>query len=218
LEIWVDCPIFPSNRICFASECDICGSFVGYTGEDFCIAEIAQNIDLISTCKDITNFVGKALKQRKYFIALVKDFKIMELKIIPTGNSKEDVEVRKKIIKDFYKQWEKNNPSKKLYNYNLKDYINVRLISIQETAFKASCNYLSTLAVLQLDAILQLARKICVVNTKPKDKNQNQFEKMIRMEYNLVGIGKVSLIVGIKRPNRNKIKEKVQYCITAIKA
>ena len=152
------------------------------------------------------------------FIALVKDFKIMKLKNIPTGNSKEDVEVRKKIIKDFYKQWEKNNPSKKLYNYNLKDYINVRLISIQETAFKASCNYLSTLAVLQLDAILQLARKICVVNTKPKDKNQNQFEKMIKMEYNLVGIGKVSLIVGIKRPNRDKIKEKVQYCITAIKA
>ena len=36
----------------------------------------------------------------------------MELKNIPTGNSKEDVEVRKKIIKDFYKQWEKNNPSK----------------------------------------------------------------------------------------------------------
>ena len=64
------------------------------------------------------------------FIALVKDFKIMELKIIPTGNSKEDVELRKKIIKDFYKQWERNNPSKKLYNYNLKDYINVRLISI----------------------------------------------------------------------------------------
>ena len=116
MEIWADCPIFPSNRICFASECDICGSFVGYTGEDFCIAEIAQNIDLISTCKDIINFVGKALKQRKYFIALVKDFKIMKPKNIPTGNSKEDVEVRKKIIKDFYKQWEKNNPSKKLYN------------------------------------------------------------------------------------------------------
>ena len=158
------------------------------------------------------------MKDKQYVIDTSQKMRIMKLKNIPIGNSKEDVEVRKKIIKDFYKQWEKNNPSKKLYNYNLKDYINVRLISIQETAFKASCNYLSTLAVLQLDAILQLARKICVVNTKPKDKNQNQFEKMIKMEYNLVGIGKVSLIVGIKRPNRDKVKEKVQYCITAIKA
>ena len=36
---------------------------------------------------------------------------------------------------------------------------------------------------------------------------------MIKMEYKLVGIGKVSLVVGIKRTN----KEKVQYCITVIK-
>ncbi len=208
MEIWV----FPSNRICFASECDICGSFVGYTGEDFCIAEIAQNIDLISACKDIINFVGKALKQRKYFIALVKDYKIMELKNIPTGNSKEDVEVRKKIIKDFYKQWERNNPSKKLYNYNLKDYINVRLISIQETAFKASCNYLSTLAVLQLDVILMAAKKVRAVKPKAGVENQKNFKEMILMECELVSIGKVKLTVGVNK----KSSLKIQYCITAI--
>jgi hypothetical protein len=53
--------------------------------------------------------------------------------------------------------------------------------------------------VLQLDCILKLAKKVRVVDTKRGDKNQNQFEKMIKMEYELVGIGKVSLVVGIKR-------------------
>ena len=100
-----------------------------------------------------------------------------------------------------------------MFNIDLKDYINIRHISIIETVEHAARTYLSTLAVLQLDSILTLAKKVRIVNVKPKDKNQNQFEKMIKMEYNLVGIGKVSLIVGVKRSN----KEKVQYCITAIK-
>ena len=96
---------------------------------------------------------------------------------------------------------------------NLEDYINIRYISIVETVEHSSKSYLSTLAVLQLDCILKLAKKVRVVDTKRGDKNQNQFEKMIKMEYELVGIGKVSLVVGIKRTN----KEKVQYCITVIK-
>ena len=38
------------------------------------------------------------------------------------------------------------------------------------------------------------------------------FEKMMIMEYELNGIGKVKMTVGIRR----RTKEKVQYCITAI--
>ena len=147
------------------------------------------------------------------FIALVKDFKIMKLKNIPTGNSKEDIKTRERIISDFYYEWKRSNPTQRLFNIDLKDYINIRHISIIETVEHAARTYLSTLAVLQLDSILTMAKKVRIVNVKPKDKNQNQFEKMIKMEYNLVGIGKVSLIVGVKRSN----KEKVQYCITAIK-
>ena len=114
---------------------------------------------------------------------------------------------------NFYQEWKRNNPSQRLYNFDLDDYINIRYISIVETVEHSSKNYLSTLAVLQLDCILKLAKKVRVVGTKQGDKNQNQFEKMIKMEYELVGIGKVSLVVGIKRTN----KEKVQYCITVIK-
>lgn len=53
-----------SNRI-FASECDACVSIVGYSGEDFCNAEIAHNIDLISTCKDTIFFETQTFKIQK---------------------------------------------------------------------------------------------------------------------------------------------------------
>ena len=128
------------------------------------------------------------------------------------GNSKEDVENRKQIILDFYKNWKQENPSQRKYNISLKDYVNIRNVSIAETSYRASKTYLSSLAVLQLDAILTTAKKIKIVNAKTNNKNQKPFNKMILMECNLPGIGAVKLIVGIKR----KSFEKVQYCITAI--
>jgi hypothetical protein len=131
---------------------------------------------------------------------------------IPTRNEKEDVEKRKQIILDFYRKWKQNNPSQRKYNISLKDYVNIRNVSITETSFRASKTYLSTLAVLQLDAILATARKTKIVNAKLNNRNQKPFNKMILMECDLPGIGAVKLIVGIKR----KSLEKVQYCITAI--
>ena len=113
----------------------------------------------------------------------------MNIKGIPTSSSKEDIKVREKIIMNFYQEWKRNNPSQRLYNLDLEDYINIRYISIVETVEHSSKSYLSTLAVLQLDCILKLAKKVRVVDTKRGDKNQNQFEKMIKMEYELVGIG-----------------------------
>ena len=73
-------------------------------------------------------------------------------------------------------------------------------------------SYLSTLAVLQLDAILVGAKKVYISKTKKNNKNQEPFERMMIMEYELIGIGKVKMTVGIRR----RTKEKVQYCITAI--
>lgn len=131
---------------------------------------------------------------------------------VPIGNTKEDVETRKQIILDFYRKWKQENPSQRKYNISLKDYVNIRNVSITETSFRASKTYLSTLAVLQLDAILATARKVKIVNAKPKNKNQKPFNKMVLMECDLPGIGLVKLIVGIKR----RSFEKVQYCITAI--
>jgi tRNA splicing ligase len=132
--------------------------------------------------------------------------------MIPTGNSREDIQQRELIIREFYREWKEKNPSQKKYNLSLKEYINIRMVSIVETSEHAAKNYLSTLAVLQLDAILVGARKVSIQNVKQNNKNQKPFEKIIIMEYDLVGIGTIKMTVGVRRRTR----EKVQYCITAI--
>lgn len=132
--------------------------------------------------------------------------------MIPIGNSREDIQQRELIIRDFYREWKEKNPSQKKYNLSLKEYINIRMVSIVETSEHAAKNYLSTLAVLQLDAILVGARKVSIQNVKQNNKNQKPFEKIIIMEYDLVGIGTIKMTVGVRRRTR----EKVQYCITAI--
>ncbi len=132
--------------------------------------------------------------------------------MIPTGNSREDIQQRELIIRDFYREWKEKNPSQKKYNLSLKEFINIRMVSIVETSEHAAKSYLSTLAVLQLDAILVGAKKISIKNVKQNNKNQKPFEKIIIMEYDLVGIGTIKMTVGVRRRTR----EKVQYCITAI--
>ena len=133
---------------------------------------------------------------------------------VPTGDSKEDFKTRKQIIWQFYQEWKKKNPSQKRYNLALKDFINIRFVSIDETSHQAAKSYLSTLAVLQLDSILTMAKKYRMVKAKPKDKNQRQFNKLLWMKYDLPGVGEVKLMVGIVR----RTNDKVQYCITVIKA
>ena len=130
---------------------------------------------------------------------------------IPTGNSPEDVAARRKIIANFYREWKKANPSLKRYNLCLEEDINIRFVSITETCTHASRSYLSTLAVLQLDALLTNSKKAGTVPVKANG-NQKPFEKMIIMNYECPGIGTVKMTVGVRRGNH----EKVQYCITAI--
>lgn len=132
--------------------------------------------------------------------------------MIPEGNTLDDIKRRTQIIRDFYREWKVKNPSQRKYNLSLKEYINIRMVSIVETSEHAAKSYLSTLAVLQLDAILVGARIVSQRKTKPGNKNQQPFERMLIMEYKLVGIGTVKMTVGVRR----RTQEKVQYCITAI--
>lgn len=131
---------------------------------------------------------------------------------IPIGTNTEDIKVRQQIIRDFYHQWKEKNPTQRKFNLTLKEYINIRYVSIDETSTHASKTYLSTLAVLQLDAILTNARKVSIKPIKIGNRNQSGFEKMMIMEYLCPGIGKVKLTVEIKR----RTKEKKQYCITTV--
>ena len=127
--------------------------------------------------------------------------------MIPTGTVKEDIKVREKIIKDFYAKWISEHPDKKIWNNNLKDFIFVKYQSINETYNKAARRYESTLAVFRLSEVLEKAVLKTEKNTKPGDKNQKPYSKLLIMHYD-----NIKLIVGIQKTTQ----EKVQYCLSAI--
>ncbi|MBR6971179.1 MAG: helix-turn-helix transcriptional regulator [Bacteroidales bacterium] len=133
---------------------------------------------------------------------------------VPRGDTVEDRRKRQKLIIAFYQHWKKDNPESKRYNINLKDDINIRYVSIEETAGQASLTYYSTIAVLQLDAILTNAVLKETVPANQKKNNQRKFESILKMEYECVAIGRIKMLVGVKRSD----KSKVQYCITAIRS
>ena len=130
---------------------------------------------------------------------------------IPRGNTPVEIEQRQVIILQFYREWKAVNPMQRVYNNGLKDYINIRKVSISETARHASKTYLSTLAVMQLEGILACAKKVRIGKPKART-SQSKFQAMIEMEHYCPGVGKVKLTVGVKL--RTHIK--IQYCITAI--
>ena len=127
--------------------------------------------------------------------------------MIPTGTGKEDIKVREKIIKDFYAKWISEHPDKKIWNNNLQDFIFVKYQSINETYNKAARRHESTLAVFRLSEVLEKAVLKTEKNTKPGDKNQKPYSKLLIMHYE-----SIKLTVGIQRTTQ----EKVQYCLSAI--
>ena len=132
---------------------------------------------------------------------------------IPIGATLEEVKARKKIIRDFYAIWNAANPTKQMYNTNLKEFINVRYLSINETAEIASRRYISTFAITHyFTEILELAEE--KRRTKPKSDNDNQkrFSEIISLEYNKKEFGTIKLTVGVLKGS----KQHIQYCITAI--
>jgi hypothetical protein len=130
---------------------------------------------------------------------------------IPQGTTTEDIQKRKQFIMDFYKNWIIANPDKKIYNKSLQEDIYVRFLSIEETSQHAAKRHDSTKAVTHLTMILQNAVKREVVEPNKTKKNQQRFEKIIKMEYK-IDSGKINLIVGVLRGSKNNI----QYCVSVI--
>jgi hypothetical protein len=132
---------------------------------------------------------------------------------IPKGTTLEDMKIRKKIIKDFYATWISANPTKQIYNTNLKEFINIRFLSINETSEMASRRYLSTFALTHyFTEILELAAEKRRTEPKPDNDNQKRFSEIIALEYSKKEFGTIKLTVGILKGSRQHI----QYCITAI--
>jgi len=156
----------------------------------------------------------------KYFSTFAKNLRTMQITEddeniykIATGTTPEDLKNRKKFITDFYVQWAISNPTKQVYNQSLKNFIEVRFLSIQETASKAAIRYKSTLAVTFLTEILENA----VIVGKPQEPKkgntrQKRFSKIHILEYEKTDFGKIKLTVGELRESGQKL----QYCITAI--
>jgi len=131
---------------------------------------------------------------------------------LPKDESIEAKKIRKAFIIAFYSQWIAINPSKQVYNKSLNDFINVRFLSIQETAGHASHTYKSTIAVTCLTEVLKNSTYVTTVTPKSENKNQQRFSKILVMEYSKEGFEKIKLTVGVLRGS----KQKLQYCITAI--
>ena len=133
--------------------------------------------------------------------------------IIPKGNSLDEIKTRKKIIKDFYAVWNAENPTKQVYNVHLKEFINIRYLSINETSEMASKRYLSTFVLVHyFTEILELAEEKRRTPPKKDNDNQKRFSEIINLEYIREEIGIIKLTVGVLKGSGQYI----QYCITAI--
>ena len=124
---------------------------------------------------------------------------------IPLGRSKAEIKIREKLIKNFYAKWIGENPTKRVWNVNLNNFILVKYLSINETYNKAARSYESTIAVFRLNDILEKALLVEELPTKANNKNQKGFSKMLIMRY-----GNVKLTVGCQKTTG----ENVQYGIT----
>jgi len=131
---------------------------------------------------------------------------------LPKDDSTESKKERKQFIIDFYSQWIAMNPTKQIYNKSLQDFINVRFLSIQETAGHASHTYKSTIAVTFLTEILENAKRINSVKPKSENKNQQRFSEIIVMEHTRKEFEAIKLTVGVLKGS----KQNIQYCITAM--
>ena len=126
--------------------------------------------------------------------------------VIPAGNSREEIKLRDKAIKDFYASWNAEHPDKKIWNDDLQDYIHVRFLSIEETSEKAARQYESTLAIFRLTELLTKSKKVDEVEPKKGTKNQQPFVKILIMR-----LDNIKMTVGVQKSGN-----KIQYCITAL--
>ena len=127
--------------------------------------------------------------------------------MIPEGHTIKDIKIREQIIRDFYAKWISEHPDKKIWNEDLQDYICVKYQSINETYNKAARRYESTLAVFRLTEVMEKAVFKEEKPTKPGDKNQKPYSKLLILLYD-----GIKLTVGVQKTTQ----EKVQYCLTAL--
>ena len=118
--------------------------------------------------------------------------------------------MRSEIIRDFFHKWKELHPEQMVYNEQLKENILIRNITLIEAREHSSKSYKSTRAFMMMDEILAKAIKVEETMPKQNDKNQNPFERILVMKYDIEELGLVKLTVGV----RKRTKEKIQYGIS----
>lgn len=130
---------------------------------------------------------------------------------IPMGNSKEEIEIRRKIIHDYIQKWRADhvgNP--RIYNENLKEEIRINQVFLLESVHHAVANYRSSKAILRMEDVIAKAIYIGDSRKKENDRNQKSFEKMVVLIYKSEILGNVKMTVGVKKSTH----EKIEYSIT----
>jgi len=126
--------------------------------------------------KDLRNY-GNFSGNQKYVVSLpiIKKSKSMEFDQngIAMGTMPEDLKNRKRFITDFYVNWIIANPTKHIYNNSLKSFIEVKFLSMQETASRAAIRYRSTLVITYLTEILENA----VIAGKPQEPKKDNVKQ-----------------------------------------
>ena len=132
---------------------------------------------------------------------------------IATGNTPKDKKQRKQFIIEFYGKWIAKNPQKRLYNKSLEAFVEVRFLSLEETAGHASLKYKSTVAVTFLSEVIEKAivkkdekGNILFEVPRPNVKNQSRFSKLFILQWEKTGFRKIKLTVGELRGSGQKIQ------------
>ena len=139
---------------------------------------------------------------------------------IAKGDEHEAVEQRREVIRRFWYQLKEkygDSDNRKIMNESLNEYIYLRPISFEEAKTHSAMHYNSTKAFLRIEEILQKARPVARVPKKEDDNNQQDFECLMIMAYEIEELGKIKLTVGLR--HRSKIDQKhqkVEYVVSVL--
>ena len=103
--------------------------------------------------------------------------------VVPQGKTPEDDKVRRQIIKDFYAEWIKTNPSKEVWSNSLNAGIHIKGTSINEILGHAPRSAEATKAQFHLTEILSEAKLVTQMAPKYGDKNQKAFSKIYLLKW-----------------------------------
>lgn len=129
---------------------------------------------------------------------------------IPMGRTAQETAQRRQIVKDFIQQWRTNHPDPRIWNEELKDYIKINQVFLIEAVGHSANRYASTKAIFQMETIMAEAKMEAKTKVKEGDKNQKPFQYMLVLSYQIEGLGRAKLTVGV----RLRTHEKVAYDIT----